>query len=276
MVRCSSVISLTPAAQLVVVPVVPTPPLHSTKRSAAVWAPAQVARRGGRGEAAGSQGSSDERPASAPSPGAEAALRSHWWQVAFVSRLHKAQSSNTRSSSRNQVRTDRQLWVLSASQLADPAQRWNTASDPAVDGQWLFCAHGYGLGWRLSASLPARRTRRKRLRYGRPIAVRPAATASTTAIVGCRRACRRSDTVLTVFNDAEGHSMMISAQPTTAGEPQFESDLPNVRCQQVIVGGLQGQRCSDTLSRSTITTVVGRAAHLHFHARDALTCALGL
>jgi hypothetical protein len=64
-------------------------------------------------------------------------------------------------------------------------------------------------------------------------------------------------TLLTVFNDPDGHSMMISAQPTTAGEPEFVSDLPNVRCQKIIVGGLQGQRCSDTLSRSTITTLVG-------------------
>ena len=64
-------------------------------------------------------------------------------------------------------------------------------------------------------------------------------------------------TVLTMFNDPDGHSMMISAQPTTACEPQVESDLPNVRCQKVILGGLQGQRCSDTLSRSTITTLVG-------------------
>jgi hypothetical protein len=64
-------------------------------------------------------------------------------------------------------------------------------------------------------------------------------------------------TVLTMFNDPDGRSMMISAQPATAGGPQFESDLPNVRCQEVIVGGLQGQRCSDTLSRSTITTLLG-------------------
>jgi hypothetical protein len=65
------------------------------------------------------------------------------------------------------------------------------------------------------------------------------------------------DAVLTVFTDPDGHSMLISAQPATASEPQFESDLPNVRCQAVFVGGLYGQRCSDTLSRSTITTLVG-------------------
>jgi hypothetical protein len=63
--------------------------------------------------------------------------------------------------------------------------------------------------------------------------------------------------VVTVFSDPDGRSMMVSAQANSAVGPQFDSDLPHVRCQMMTVGSLTGQRCSDTLSRSTITTLVG-------------------
>jgi hypothetical protein len=58
------------------------------------------------------------------------------------------------------------------------------------------------------------------------------------------------------FAPGGGSSITIVTQ---AGEIPLEADeLPNTRCQEITVGGLPARRCTDTLSFTTSTTVVGQ------------------
>ena len=62
--------------------------------------------------------------------------------------------------------------------------------------------------------------------------------------------------VVTTFSAAGGGPSIVVT--TVPGQVAAENDLPNTRCEQVTIGGLPGTRCLDTISRSTVITLVGQ------------------
>lgn len=61
--------------------------------------------------------------------------------------------------------------------------------------------------------------------------------------------------IVTTFTGPAGMRIVVTVRP---GASIPDGDVPNIRCEQVTVGGLKGTRCFDTISRSTSTTLVGQ------------------
>lgn len=63
--------------------------------------------------------------------------------------------------------------------------------------------------------------------------------------------------LVTAFTPASnGAGISVTVRPGPPPDPA-PSDIPNVRCQPLTVGGLAGARCSDTIALSTVTTLAG-------------------
>ena len=60
--------------------------------------------------------------------------------------------------------------------------------------------------------------------------------------------------MIALLMDGSGtRQLMIAAAPFDPASADFD-DLPNVRCQQVMIGELAARRCLDTIARTLITT----------------------
>lgn len=66
-----------------------------------------------------------------------------------------------------------------------------------------------------------------------------------------------SATLTTTFAPPDGAAgIAVIVRP--GGPTEDNSDIPNVRCQPVMIGGLAGKRCFDTIAFSISTTLVGQ------------------